>query len=270
MRQPLRSDGTYAYPGQVLRLDKAQQGTADAGYRREGHRNRVCKRLGWTALKSEPSAYLICRGTAYARMLASTDDFIVASNCPVLLKEQREAFKRECNITLQDPVSQHAGVKIRRTPGYIELSVPKHIDVLLADTRMTDCNPATTPHLDGHDMSARKDDEPRQAAEKIKEFAHAVGAARFITDTVGYQIACAKYALAKHMADSGVRHWMALKKLLCRNVSRGFFRLANATACLAFHQEEPAARRRRRRSVASSDGRRGRLTPSYVPTFFDS
>jgi hypothetical protein len=111
-RQPPRSDGTYTYPGQVLRLDKAQQGTPDAGYRWEVHRNRVCKRLGWTALKSEPSAYLICRGTAYTQMLASTDVFIVASNCPVFLKEQREAFKREWNITLPDLVSQHAGVKI--------------------------------------------------------------------------------------------------------------------------------------------------------------
>jgi hypothetical protein len=112
MRQPSRSDGTYTYPGHVLRLDKAQQGTPDAGYRWEGQRNRVCKRLGWTALKSEPSAYLICRGTAHTRMLANTDDFMVASNCPVFLKEQREALKREWNITLQDLVSQHAGVKI--------------------------------------------------------------------------------------------------------------------------------------------------------------
>jgi hypothetical protein len=87
-------------------------------------------------------------------------------------------------------------------------------DVLLADTGMTDCNPAKTPHLAGHDMSARKDDESRLTAENIKEFHHAVGAARFITYTVGYQIACATSALAKHMADPSVRHWMALKKLL--------------------------------------------------------
>jgi hypothetical protein len=147
-------------------------------------------------------------------MLANTDDFIVAFNCPVLLKEQREVFQSEWNITIQDPVSPHAGVKIRRTPGYIELSVLKHIDVLLADMGMTDCNPAKTPHLDGHDISARKDDDPRQTAASIKEFQHAVGAARFKTDTVGYQIACATSALAKHMADPSVRHWMALKKLL--------------------------------------------------------
>jgi hypothetical protein len=63
-------------------------------------------------------------------------------------------------------------------------------------------------------MSARKDDEPRQTAENIKELQHAVGPARFITDTVGYQIASAASALAKHIADPSVRHWMALKKIL--------------------------------------------------------
>jgi hypothetical protein len=141
-------------------------------------------------------------------MLARTEEFIVASNCRVLLKEQREAFRSEW-ITIQDPVSRQAGVKIRRTPGYIELSVPKHVDVLLADMGMTDCNPAKTPHLDGRDISARKEDEPRQTAENIKEFQHAVRAARFKTDIVGYQIACATSALVKYMAGPIVRLWKA-------------------------------------------------------------
>jgi hypothetical protein len=79
---------------------------------------------------------------------------------------------------------------------------------------MTDRNPTKTPHLDGHDMSARKDDEARQTAENIKEFQHAVGAPRFITDTVAYQIVCATSALAKHVVDPSVRHWMAWKKIL--------------------------------------------------------
>jgi hypothetical protein len=62
-----------------------------------------------------------------------------------------------------------------------------------------------------------------------------------------------------------------------RDISPWVFRLANATACSAVHQEEPAARRRHRRSVASSDGaaagvhlpmfpnvRLSRLLPPYV------
>jgi hypothetical protein len=39
MVQPPRSDGTYTLPDLELRLDKAQQGTPDAGYRWEKHRN---------------------------------------------------------------------------------------------------------------------------------------------------------------------------------------------------------------------------------------
>jgi hypothetical protein len=53
---------------------------------------------------------------------------------------------------------------------------------------------------------------------------------------------------------------------LVETSTRGFCRIANATASSALYQEELVARRRRRRSVASSDGRRGRLTPSCVPT----
>jgi hypothetical protein len=66
-------------------------------------------------------------GTAHGSSASERWEYANNGLCQedALLKEQREAFKREWNITLQDPESQHAGVKIRRKPGDIELSVPK-------------------------------------------------------------------------------------------------------------------------------------------------
>jgi hypothetical protein len=65
--------------------------------------------------------------------------------------------------------------------------------------------------------------------------------------------------------ESQLRSAYTFGPITCRGVSPWFFRLADATACSALHQEEPAARRRRRRSVASSDGHRGRVIHSCVP-----
>jgi hypothetical protein len=187
MVQPTRSDGTYTFPSMVLRLDKAQQGTPDAGYRWEMHRNDTCGRFGWNVLKTEPSAYYIenHNGSKYARLLASTADFVISSNCIAFLAEQRDKLVQEWQIAVQFPVTQHAGIKIVRTPKYKDMSAPKHIEALSVSQGMENCNPATTPTMDSHDMATRRADEPRATLQEIKGYQRAVGAARFITDTVG-------------------------------------------------------------------------------------
>lgn len=214
MRQPARADGSMTYPGKVMRLDKAQQGAPDAGHRWEKHRNVNFADLGWTVLKSEPSAYYITEGRTYARLLASTDDFIISSNSLEYLAKHRAAFRKLWDVTVQSPVQQHAGIKVDITSHTIKMSVPKHIDNLLAEAGMTHSNPVTVPHIDKLDMSARREDEAPQTPESIREFQRLIGGARYIADTVGYCIAHATSALAKHMADPSTRHWQALKHLL--------------------------------------------------------
>jgi hypothetical protein len=63
-------------------------------------------------------------------------------------------------------------------------------------------------------MATRRADEPRATMQENKGYHKAVGAARFITDTLGYHISYATSALPKHMDDPSERHFRALKKLL--------------------------------------------------------
>jgi hypothetical protein len=75
--------------------------------------------------------------------------------------EQRNKLKQGWQITVQFPVTQHAGIKIVRTPKYIDMSAPKRIEALLVSQGMENCNPATTPTIDSQDMATRRADEPR-------------------------------------------------------------------------------------------------------------
>jgi Reverse transcriptase (RNA-dependent DNA polymerase) len=145
MVQPPRSDGTYTVPDKVIRLDKAQKGTSDAGYRWEKHRNDTFRRFGRNVFKTEPSAYYIENhdGSNYARLLASTNDFVIFSNCIAFLAEQRDKLVQEWQITVQFPVTHLAGIKIVRTPKYIDMSAPKHIEALLGSQGMGNCKPGT-------------------------------------------------------------------------------------------------------------------------------
>jgi hypothetical protein len=149
MVQQPRSNGTYTVPDMVLRLDKAQQGPPDAGYRWGKHRNDTLRRFGRNVLKTAPAAYYIENqdGSKHARLLASTDDFVISSSfCIAYLDEQRNKFKQECLITLQFPVTQHAGINIVRTPKYIGMSAPKHIEALFGVTGHGELQPRHDAH----------------------------------------------------------------------------------------------------------------------------
>lgn len=230
LKQPPRSDGSLTYPNQDIRLDGAQQGAPDAGNRWERHRNSVFQNLGWKGLASEPSAFLYdCpRTKEKARLLASTDDFVVSSTSLALLERLRKQLMQTWNVTVQSPVKQHAGLKVdRQEDGTIVISCPKHVEKLLATAGLTDCKPAATPHMDNLDLSARKEGEPRQCDADINHFQTMIGQARFITDTVAYPLSFITSALATQMSDPSTRHFQALKRL-CR------FLANNRDICLEY------------------------------------
>jgi Reverse transcriptase (RNA-dependent DNA polymerase) len=217
MRQPPRADGSLTHPGCNVLLSKAAQGAPDAGYLWERHRNDTLLRLGWLQVKSEPSAFLhrSSDGASYARLLASTDDFLVSTNDPEYLSTLRGHLQHEWNATVQSPLTQHAGIKVNIfSNGDICLSAPKHVDTLLQQAKMTACNPTAVPHIPSHDMRARQPHEPPLAPSELKQYQRLLGITRYIADTVGYEIALATSELASHMVDPCERHEKALKRLI--------------------------------------------------------
>lgn len=114
LRQPKRSDGSLTFPGCHFQICRAQQGAPDAGFCWEEHRDRRLAALGWKKLKSEPGAFIITRGNSTARLLCSTDDFLVSSNDSTFLSFLRKQLQNEWNITVQQPVTQHTGIAVAK------------------------------------------------------------------------------------------------------------------------------------------------------------
>lgn len=82
-------------------------------------------------------------GTTYAALYV--DDGLVISNrenkCQDLLQVSRKEFK----ITEGD-VSSYLGIRIeRRSPKYITISQPRHVERVLEKFKMSECNPISTP-----------------------------------------------------------------------------------------------------------------------------
>jgi hypothetical protein len=138
MKQPIRSDGTENAPGQIAVMDKAMQGAGDANRLCVEHRDRCIMSWGWTRLTAEPSAFYFSRNSIFIRLVADTDDFLVATNSPLYLEQVRHKFILEWQITIQNPVKQHVNLCIDRTPTTLTFSNPKGINEVLRQHGMTD------------------------------------------------------------------------------------------------------------------------------------
>jgi hypothetical protein len=165
MIQPPRSDGTYEAPGQICAIKKAMQGANDAGQLWARHCNAKFHSWGWTTVPCEPATFVINHRKEWPRLIASTDDFAVSASSQSYLNIIRVPFEKEWKITIQRFTAENAiilpaGIKIQQFPdGSISMTNPKAIHRMLQAQGLQDCNPAPTPHIDGHDMSDMKTDE---------------------------------------------------------------------------------------------------------------
>jgi hypothetical protein len=66
-------------------------------------------------------AFYRSAGPNYARLLASTDDFLPCSNNVSYLRQLRKELVQLWNFTIQDPVQQHTRIKVTRHPDGIRL-----------------------------------------------------------------------------------------------------------------------------------------------------
>jgi hypothetical protein len=194
------------------------QGAPDAGHRWKRYRNDTLIACGWAPLPCESSAFIINSTDKLhsARLLADTDDLLVRGSSANFLATLRVAFEREWQITIQRLTSssaiQHTGLRITRAADTtITVSKPHTIQHLLAERGLHDCNPAPTPHLDGHEMSDSRPDQPQ--ADRAS-FMSALGSCRFIAGTTHPQIAYSCGFLGRHMLQPAVRHMDSLKRVM--------------------------------------------------------
>jgi hypothetical protein len=90
------------------------------------------------------------------------------------------------DLTPTNSIMQHAGLKIQTFPdGSICMTNQKAIQIILQAQDLQDCNPAPTPHIDGHDMGDMKPDE---AMIDIKTYQSILGRCRFLADTTHLEI----------------------------------------------------------------------------------
>jgi Reverse transcriptase (RNA-dependent DNA polymerase) len=211
MKQPIRSDGTENAPGKIAVMDKAMRGAGDANRLWVEHRDRCIMSWGWTRLTAEPSAFYISSDSNFSRLVADTDDFLVATYSPLYLEQVRHKFIQESQITIQKPVKQHANLRIDRTPTTLFVLNPKGINEVLRQHGMTDCNPSPSPQVDSHDLSTCRPDET--TVPNVQSYQILVGSLRYFADTTHLAIAFIVGVLGRHLHQPTARHMAAVHRV---------------------------------------------------------
>jgi hypothetical protein len=196
---------------------KGDEGANDAGQLWARHRNAKFHSWGWTTVPCEPATFVINHGKEWARLIANTDYFAVSASSQSYLNIIRVPFENEWKITIQrftaeNPTKQHARIKIQKLPdGSISMTNPKAIYSMLQAQGLQDCNPAPTPHIDGHDMSDMKADEDMI---NLKTYQSILGSCRFLADTTHPEIAYITGIGGQHAHRPTARHMQAIKRIL--------------------------------------------------------
>jgi hypothetical protein len=88
---------------------------------------------------------------------------------------------------------------------------PKAIHSMLQAQGLQDCNSATTPHIDGHDMSDMQADEDMI---NLKTYQSILGSCRLLADTTHPEIAFITGIAGQHAHRPTARHMQAIKRIL--------------------------------------------------------
>ncbi len=115
-KTPARSNGEPTMlPGTIAVANKARQRAPDARFIREHRRTLQVKHGGGQEpLQPNPPAFIfVCPYTKkIARLLSSTDDFLISTESMKLLSEWRQKFNQKWQVTVRSQVRQHLGMRI--------------------------------------------------------------------------------------------------------------------------------------------------------------
>lgn len=216
MRQPRRADGTYTKPNKLILIRRAQMGVPNGGFLWEKHRNTRLANWGWTHLQAEPGTFIYedKKTKHIARLVARTDDFLMSSKSGILLDYLESQLSQHWDIERHNELTQHMGLANKQSKANIEISVTKHCDQLISLLKLEDANAVQIPHQPDADLTKIKPDEDGLNDSNKLLFQQGIGTARFLADTVFYEISYIVAKLAQSQMAPTKRHMQSLKHMV--------------------------------------------------------
>jgi len=204
-------------PSLVCRLKKSLYGLKQAGLVWNNTINLfLTKDLGFKRLSSDACVYVMRSKDDIIIMSLSTDDLLMAHNCPALAEEVVAELSKRFPMTDLGEPKRLLGMRISSSDDGILLDQETYILEQLSKFQMMDSKQVDTPEQPGFyldkDMCATSVDEKQDM--KGTPFRELVGALNWIATCTRPDISHAVSSLCRYLDNPGRQHWTSAKRVL--------------------------------------------------------
>ncbi len=212
-----------AGPMKVCRLLKALYGTRQGPIQWEKTFSATLESHGFKCLVSAPSTYY--RDTIEGETIAATHvDDIVSDHVTKGIKSEGDKFEQDIAAHFQykkkdlSKLTNMLGWTIERRDGFVKISVPKKIDLMLTKYKMKDANPCSTPMtvdaLNAFEQDKIRLKDKEDATSVTFPYSSLVGELMWIASNVRPDILFATQILSSYLIKPNEIHITAVKRIL--------------------------------------------------------
>ena len=201
--------------GYVLRLLKGLYGLKQGAFLWFQALTALLLAVGFVRCPVDPALWVLNSDEGYITLSTWVDDCCVAVSNDSLWNEVYEKIKSVFPVGACGPLQWHLGMRVRQSPGIIELDLAKYIGDMLAKFGLSDASTARcrTP-ANSTQRVPSADDCPKSDADKLDQnrypFRALLGSLMYIGCWCRPDIMTALSIVARYQSCPGKRHWQFL------------------------------------------------------------
>uniref|UniRef100_A0A2N9I4J9 Integrase catalytic domain-containing protein n=1 Tax=Fagus sylvatica TaxID=28930 RepID=A0A2N9I4J9_FAGSY len=202
----------------VCKLNKSIYGLKQASRQWYLKFDEIVTSLGFIENKIDQCIYLKISGSKFIFLVLYVDDVLLASSDLNLLHETKQHLSKTFDMKDLGEASFVLGIEIHRdrSRGTLGLSQNAYIDRVLKRFDMQSCKPGDVPIVKGDVLSkdkCPKNEVERECMKKVP-YASAIGSLMYAQVCTRPDIAFPVNVLGRFLADPGMEHWIAAKKVM--------------------------------------------------------
>jgi hypothetical protein len=210
--------GLYAEEeGYVWKLRKSLYGLRQAPNRFNKLIDRLLRNNGYVATAADPCVYIKTHKTSMIAIGLFVDDLVIAASSEELVLDLKRRLETKLRLKYLGELKFCLGFHVHRnkSTGDITISQEAYAEQVLEMAGMSECKAQKTPFPTDTTFT-EEDSAPKNRLDKTHsdKYRSLVGALLYLARGTRPDLAVGVNLLARHVADSGKRHWNALKHML--------------------------------------------------------
>ena len=210
--EQLDSKGEKLY----CRLKKSLYGLKQAGHNWNAELDKWLISQGFIRSLVDVCFYSWRSGESFTLIVIWVDDVIICGSSITIVNDMRKRFTSSFEMDDRGPLSWFLGMSVTQKPGIVTLDQSAYTKILLDRFGMMDSKPAPTPIVKDEltKQQCPEEGSEEQILMRKHDYRGVVGGLLFLATHTRPDISYAVGTLSKFLANPGIDHWTAAKRVL--------------------------------------------------------